>query len=48
MKLLSIGTVAFDELETPFGKRDKIVGGSCTYIALSASYFLKKSGVLIL
>ena len=46
MKLLSIGTVAFDALETPFGKRDKIVGGSCTYIALSASYFLKKSGVV--
>lgn len=46
MKLLSIGTVAFDALETPFGKRDKIVGGSCTYIALSASYFLKKSGIV--
>ncbi|MDB4088947.1 PfkB family carbohydrate kinase [Flavobacteriales bacterium] len=46
MKLLSIGTVAFDALETPFGKRDKIVGGSCTYIALSASYFLNKSGVV--
>ena len=46
MNLLSIGTVAFDALETPFGKRDKIVGGSCTYIALSASYFLKKSGIV--
>jgi sugar/nucleoside kinase (ribokinase family) len=46
MKLLSIGTVAFDAIETPFGKRDRIVGGSCTYIALSASYFLKKSGVV--
>ncbi len=46
MKLLSIGTVAFDALETPFGKRDKIVGGSCTYIALSASYFLNKSGIV--
>ena len=46
MKLLSIGTVAFDALETPYGKRDKIVGGSCTYIALSASYFLQKSGVV--
>ena len=46
MKLLSIGTIAFDALETPFGKRDKIVGGSCTYIALSASYFLNKSGIV--
>ncbi|MEN8927831.1 MAG: PfkB family carbohydrate kinase [Flavobacteriales bacterium] len=46
MKLLSIGTVAFDAIETPFGKTDKIVGGSCTYIALSASYFLKKSGIV--
>jgi len=46
MKLLSIGTVAFDALETPFGKRDRIVGGSCTYIALSASYFLNKSGIV--
>ena len=46
MKLLSIGTVAFDALETPFGKREKIVGGSCTYIALSASYFLNKSGIV--
>ena len=46
MKLLSIGTVAFDALENPFGKREKIVGGSCTYIALSASYFLNKSGIV--
>ena len=46
MKLLSIGTVAFDALETPFGKRDKIVGGSCTYISLSASYFVDASGIV--
>lgn len=46
MKLLSIGTVAFDALETPFGKRDKIVGGSCTYISLSASYFLDNLGLV--
>lgn len=46
MKLLSIGTVAFDALETPFGKRDKIIGGSCTYISLSASYFLKNLGLV--
>jgi len=42
MSLLSIGTVAFDALETPYGKTDKIIGGSCTYIALSAAFFLPK------
>lgn len=46
MKLLNVGTVAFDALETPFGKRDKIVGGSSTYISLSASYFLEKLGLV--
>lgn len=39
MKLVSVGTVAFDAIETPFGKTDKIVGGACTYISLCASYF---------
>ena len=39
MKLVSVGTVAFDAIETPFGKTDKVVGGACTYISLSASYF---------
>jgi sugar/nucleoside kinase (ribokinase family) len=39
MNLLSIGTVAFDAIETPFGKTDKIIGGAATYISLSASYF---------
>ena len=42
MSLLVIGTVAFDARETPFGKTDKIIGGSATYVALSASYFTKK------
>ncbi len=42
MSLLAVGTVAFDALETPFGKTDKIIGGSATYITLSASYFTKK------
>ena len=37
MSLVVIGTVAFDAIETPFGKTDKIVGGSATYIGLSAS-----------
>lgn len=39
MSLLVIGTVAFDAIETPFGKTDKIVGGAATYISVSASYF---------
>lgn len=39
MSLLVVGTVAFDAIETPFGKTDKIIGGSGTYISLAASYF---------
>lgn len=39
MSLLVIGTVAFDAIETPFGKTDKIIGGAATYISVSASYF---------
>jgi len=39
MSLLVVGTVAFDAIETPFGKTDKIVGGAASYIALAASYF---------
>ncbi|MBK7130853.1 MAG: sugar kinase [Crocinitomicaceae bacterium] len=39
MALLTVGSVAFDAIETPFGKTDKIIGGAGTYIALSASYF---------
>ena len=42
MSLLVVGTVAFDAIETPFGKTDKIVGGAATYISLAASYFTKK------
>jgi sugar/nucleoside kinase (ribokinase family) len=41
MSLLTVGTVAFDAIETPFGKTDKIVGGAATYITLAASYFTK-------
>lgn len=41
MSLLIVGTVAFDAIETPFGKTDKILGGAATYIGLSASRFLK-------
>jgi sugar/nucleoside kinase (ribokinase family) len=36
-----VGTVAFDAIETPFGKTDKIVGGAASYISLAASYFTK-------
>ena len=38
-KLLIVGTVAFDAIETPFGKTDKILGGAATYIGLSSSFF---------
>ena len=38
-KLLIVGTVAYDAIETPFGKTDKILGGAATFIGLSASYF---------
>ena len=38
-KLLIVGTVAFDAIETPFGKTDKILGGAATFIGLAASHF---------
>jgi sugar/nucleoside kinase (ribokinase family) len=42
MSLLVVGTVAFDSIETPFGKVERIVGGAATYISLAASYFTSK------
>ena len=42
MSVLVVGTVAFDAIETPFGKTDKIVGGAATYICLSSSFFINK------
>jgi sugar/nucleoside kinase (ribokinase family) len=45
-KLLIVGTVAFDAIETPFGKTDKILGGAATFIGLSASYFNVKSAIV--
>lgn len=45
-KLLVVGTVAFDAIETPFGKTDKILGGAGTYISLSASNFDVKIGLV--
>jgi len=41
MSLLVVGSVAFDALETPFGKTDKIIGGAATYISICSSYFTK-------
>ena len=40
MSLVAVGTVAFDDIETPFGRAEKVIGGACTYIALAASYFV--------
>lgn len=45
-KLLIVGTVAFDAIETPFGKTDKILGGAATYIGLSASQFNLQSCIV--
>ncbi len=41
MSLITVGTMAFDAIETPFGKIDKIIGGSATYVAYAASNFVK-------
>ena len=46
MSLLIVGTVAFDAIETPFGKTDKILGGAATYIGLSASFFKLDSAIV--
>lgn len=45
-KLVIVGTVAFDAIETPFGKTDKILGGAATYIGLAASQF-KVDGAIV-
>lgn len=44
--LLVIGTVAFDNLETPFGKADRVVGGAATYAGLSAANFTPHVGIV--
>jgi len=41
MSLITLGTMAFDAIETPFGKIDKIVGGSATYVAYAASHMIR-------
>lgn len=38
MSLLTVGTVAFDDIQTPFGHAEKVIGGACTYISWAASY----------
>jgi sugar/nucleoside kinase (ribokinase family) len=45
-KLLAVGTVAFDAIETPFGKTDKVLGGSGTFVGLAASQFGVQTGVV--
>jgi sugar/nucleoside kinase (ribokinase family) len=45
-RLLIVGTVAFDAIETPFGKTDKILGGAGTFIGLSASHFNLQSAIV--
>ncbi|MCC7437848.1 MAG: sugar kinase [Armatimonadetes bacterium] len=46
MNLCVIGTLAYDSIETPFGRADDALGGSATYIATSASYFTQPIGVV--
>jgi sugar/nucleoside kinase (ribokinase family) len=46
MSLLTVGSVAFDAIETPFGKTDKIIGGAGTYIALSSSFYTKDQKIV--
>lgn len=46
MSLVIVGTVAFDAIETPFGKTDKIVGGAATFAGLAASYLYNKVKLL--
>ncbi|NER10109.1 Sugar or nucleoside kinase, ribokinase family [Muriicola jejuensis] len=45
-KLLILGTVAFDAIETPFGKTDKILGGAATFIGLAAAQFKAKTAIV--
>jgi sugar/nucleoside kinase (ribokinase family) len=46
MRLITVGSVAFDAIETPFGKTDKIVGGAGTFISLSSSFFVQDQGII--
>lgn len=46
MKLTAVGTMAFDYIETPFGKSERIIGGAATYIGLAASYFIDETALV--
>jgi sugar/nucleoside kinase (ribokinase family) len=46
MSLVIVGSVAFDAIETPFGKTDKIIGGAGSFISLAASYFTENPGLI--
>ncbi len=46
MSLLTVGSVAFDAIETPFGKTDKIIGGAGTYIALASSFYDNEQNIV--
>ncbi len=46
MKLVNVGTVAFDSIETPFGKADRVIGGAATYISYAASLYTDDIGLV--
>src|SRR5262244_1903323 len=47
MSLVVVGSVAYDGVETPHGKVDRMLGGACTYISLAASYFTRVNIVAV-
>jgi sugar/nucleoside kinase (ribokinase family) len=46
MSLLTVGTVAFDSIETPYGKVERVIGGAATYICWAASYFCEHQNLV--
>ena len=46
MSLVTVGTVAFDSIETPSGKAERVVGGAASYIALAASHFVREQELI--
>ena len=46
MKLVTVGTVAFDDIETPRGRAEMVIGGAATYISRSASFFVENQGIV--
>ena len=38
-EILAVGSIAYDSIETPMGNRERILGGSCTYFSIAASYY---------